>query len=345
MTSISSLSRVVLSTGTAVIVLAFGGLVDARTLMADSSNYSGGWGADSVVIDGKTSRDAYRGRVSKKKPPTTSSPAVQKTENMRAPSTTGLVWSSARRMVPTARQSKAQVISAGGMVGASAALCGAGLKEFCPAPPASRAPARPAARPAAPQARPQPATTETKEEVPEVSASDFAVLPIKAPKVGADLDGFGLRNGVTNIYVTGGVQVLQTDVLGQGVQVRATPVAYAFDYGDGSPINRTKKPGAPLPVGTLRNPDTAFETDTATSHRYKETGTYYASVTTTFSGEYRVAGGPWQQIQGTTDVSGAPFTIDIWRTTHLHVTEPCRHGQTTAGCNGYIGSGTPTQPP
>lgn len=165
-----------------------------------------------------------------------------------------------------------------------------------------------------------------------MSLSEFTVLPIAASQVEADLGGFGLRNGVTNIWAVGQEQQVQAEVLGSSVLVRARPVEYSFDYGDGTATVTTSEPGGPLPESVLQNSATAFETDTATSHRYTETGTYSVRVVTTFEGEYQVAGGGWIPIPGTTQVASAPFTVDIWRTKHLHVSGPCVPGQKAAGC-------------
>lgn len=167
-----------------------------------------------------------------------------------------------------------------------------------------------------------------------VSLSEYTVLPIAASRVEADLGGFGLRNGVTNVWAVADEQELEAEVLGRGVLVRAKPISYSFDYGDGSATRVTSKPGGPLPDRVLQDAATAFETETATSHRYTETGTYSLQVVTTFTGEYQVAGGGWVPIPGTTQVASDPFTVDIWRTKHLHVSGPCVPGQKAPGCPG-----------
>lgn len=52
----------------------------------------------------------------------------------------------------------------------------------------------------------------------------------------------------TNAYATSTTPVeLTTDLLGQPVRVRATPVAWSFDYGDGTVVGPTQDPGGPYP--------------------------------------------------------------------------------------------------
>jgi hypothetical protein len=211
--------------------------------------------------------------------------------------------------------------------------CLMGIKEFCPATPAA-APARQTQASGGAVSGGGSRSVRVQEALVGVSLSDFTVLPIKASTVRADLGGFGLRHGVTNVYATGGVQTVNAEVLGQSVVVRARPVTWSFDYGDGSAPNDSAEPGGPLPVGVLEDSETVFETDTVTSHRYEETGTYSLRVVTTFQGEYRVAGGEWVPIPGVTAVESDPFTVDIWRTRALHVSGPCQPGQRTAGCHG-----------
>ncbi|MGO3090030.1 MAG: PKD domain-containing protein [Galactobacter sp.] len=167
-----------------------------------------------------------------------------------------------------------------------------------------------------------------------VSLSEYTVLPIAASRVEADLGGFGLRNAVTNVWAVGDEQELEAQVLGRSVLVRAKPVSYSFDYGDGSGPRVTQEPGAALPASVLEDSATAFETETVTSHRYKETGTYSVQVVTTFEGEYQVGDGAWVPIPGSTQVASDPYTVEIWRTKHLHVSGPCLPGTQAPGCPG-----------
>ncbi len=141
-----------------------------------------------------------------------------------------------------------------------------------------------------------------------VTRSDFAELPLELPVVHLqpERDWF-LVNMDTLVFADGGQQVLETSVLGVPVAVRATPVEYVWDFGDGSEPLVTTEPGAPWPAQDV-------------GHVYtSEASGVVITLTTTWSGEFQVAGqGPWIPIAGTTTTQSqsAPFRIEAVET-HL----------------------------
>ena len=138
------------------------------------------------------------------------------------------------------------------------------------------------------QARPQPVVT----------AADFRRLPIPPALITIQPDPAKsptLINIPTNLYTTRSRQILVTTVLGQPVRVRATPIAYTWRYGDGT-IASTRTPGGPYP-------------DLSTGHTYTRPGTYTVTLTTTFTGEYSAANGPWQPIAGTAVIPAPTPTL------------------------------------
>jgi len=164
--------------------------------------------------------------------------------------------------------------------------------------------------------------------IPATIARDFAELPIPASKLHSQLDGFSLLHANTNLYADGSTHTLNTTVLGEPITVRVTPIRYRFDYGDGTSATTTS-PGGPLP-------DDGFDTPTATGHVYEATGAFTINLTTTYTGEYSVNGGAYQPINGTATVASTPLDLDIWRTRHYQVKEPCTPGSTAPGCAGPI---------
>jgi hypothetical protein len=106
-----------------------------------------------------------------------------------------------------------------------------------------------------------------------------------------------LINIPTNFYTDAAPVVLPTTVLGQPVRVRATPMRFRWTYGDGDGLT-TADPGAPYP-------------DLRTAHTYRQPGKHQLSLTTTYSGEYSVAGGAWLPIDGlaTVESPGAALTV------------------------------------
>jgi hypothetical protein len=134
--------------------------------------------------------------------------------------------------------------------------------------------------------------------VPVVTAQEFRRLPLPAGIVHIQPgNGRTLINVPTNTYVEARTIVLPTTVLGQRVNVRATPVTYDWVFGDGEKLH-TSDPGAPYP-------------DLRTAHTYLTTGTMTVALTTTYRGEYAVNGGPWQPIDGVATVTSPTVPLAV----------------------------------
>lgn len=129
-----------------------------------------------------------------------------------------------------------------------------------------------------------------------VSSAQFRRLPIPAPKIITQpATQVVLVNLGANLLTTKRTETLTTTVLGQPVQVRATPTTYHWTYGDGHQLTTTD-PGGRYPT-------------MPTLHNYQRPGRFTVTLRTTFTGEYSVAGGPWQPISGTAVTQSAPVTI------------------------------------
>ena len=129
-----------------------------------------------------------------------------------------------------------------------------------------------------------------------MTVSDFARLPVEPlqPHAGP-ADGWLPVNMVNVLHTEPSDQELSTELLGTPVAVRATPVSYHWDLGDGNTITTTN-PGKPFPAETV-------------SATYTQEGWYDITLTTTFSGQFSVKGGPWQDIDGTIEVASDPVPL------------------------------------
>ncbi|QSR26855.1 hypothetical protein CFH99_14590 [Nocardioides aromaticivorans] len=104
-------------------------------------------------------------------------------------------------------------------------------------------------------------------------------------------DGLTLVNFDTNFYTTSTRPIARTvTLLGRRVTLEATPSTFHWNFGDGERLS-TSDPGAPYP--SLR-----------VTHNYLRKDTYRPSLGTTYTGRYRVDGGPWRQIPGTVTING-----------------------------------------
>lgn len=171
-----------------------------------------------------------------------------------------------------------------------------GDERYCPPPAAD-----PAAPPPAPGAPAPVVQTIT------VTREQFLSLPI-AP---AGLERQPVRDWVlinieTIAYAHPQTQTFDIDVLGTPVTVRAEPVSFTWDFGEGEPFTTTSA-GHPYP-----DHDVFYEYKIPT-----EGGeTRAITLTTSWEGAYSVAGGQWQLIEGqaTTTETTAPFVVQEART-------------------------------
>lgn len=133
-------------------------------------------------------------------------------------------------------------------------------------------------------------------EVITVTREDFASMPVMPLVASAGPpEGWLPAHMVNVLYAESEPQTMDMTLLDTPVQVRATAVLYDWDLGDGNTISTTD-PGEPYP-------------SEAVSSTYRYEGWYDVTLTTTFSGQFFVAGGPWQDIDGTIEVTSEPIPI------------------------------------
>ena len=129
---------------------------------------------------------------------------------------------------------------------------------------------------------------------------EFKVLPLTGSGVSYQpADGMAVINLPFVAYTSGASQTVQTTILGTAVTIEATPVGFAWDYGDDSAVFKTKDPNRPYP-------NHAYE------HVFAHVGKARVTLTTTWSGRYSLNGSTWQAIAGTTTTTevSAPITVN-----------------------------------
>ncbi|MGQ7296580.1 PKD domain-containing protein [Quadrisphaera sp. KR29] len=137
------------------------------------------------------------------------------------------------------------------------------------------------------------------EAVPGLTLADFRALPIPPQDVVLEPgNGFALVGVPLNAVAGTAPRVLATAVLGAPVQVRATPVAWTWDFGDGTVLGPTTDPGALYPA-------------LATAHTYDRGGEVQVVLTTTYAGVFSVEGGPFTAVAGTADVVSPPVPLAV----------------------------------
>lgn len=116
-----------------------------------------------------------------------------------------------------------------------------------------------------------------------------ATLQVQPP------NGRTLVNFDTNFFTVREPFTRTVTLLGQAVELRITPAQFTWRFGDGTDTTTTT-PGAAYP-------------DLQVTHDYQRTGDYAPSVDTTYSAEWRLAGGAWQPVPGTVTIAGESVAL------------------------------------
>ena len=133
-----------------------------------------------------------------------------------------------------------------------------------------------------------------------LTSEEFRRLPLAASvPTFQPAGGRALVNKDLIVFADPAPQELSTVILGTPVQVRATPVEFVWDFGDGSAPLVTTDPGRPYP-------------DYSVAHLYASRGTFEVQLVTTWQGVYQVAGaGPWLAVAGTAQTTSATYAVGI----------------------------------
>lgn len=161
--------------------------------------------------------------------------------------------------------------------------------------------------------------------IPVFTVEDLQRLDIAAATSVVEPAPHTLVNYNTNVYAEAEAQEFTTDLAGYPVTVRVYPIEYTWDYGDGTSLGPTQLTGYPLE-------DNEWDIETDTSHRYTETGDVQVGLSTTFEGEYSVAGGPWLTVDGTSTVDSTPVEVSVWRAKVRNYADDCNENPAGAGC-------------
>ena len=107
------------------------------------------------------------------------------------------------------------------------------------------------------------------------------------------------------IFYTEPLQFTRTiTLLGQSVDVEATPSEYTWHHGDGTTAT-TSTPGAPYPAKEITH--SYLDAEVTVGH----------SVDVTYTARFRVEGGDWQGIDETVTIAGPPTALRISEATPL----------------------------
>ncbi|PKI92154.1 hypothetical protein CW368_04800 [Actinomycetales bacterium SN12] len=177
----------------------------------------------------------------------------------------------------------------------------------------------------APSDTAQPEDGEESPGLPPITITDLASFsPAKGTVLG-EPDNLGVAGLPTNFVAEAATHVRSGQLFGFPIDVRFTPAAYTFDYGDGE-SNTASSPGA-----SWQSLGQAQFTPTGTSHTYTERGTYDASVDVSYTAEIDLGAG-WFPIEGQLDIAGPTQQIRIFEAHTALVARTCAEQPSAPGC-------------
>ena len=137
-------------------------------------------------------------------------------------------------------------------------------------------------------------------DIPAAAARAFQEMQIAPSEVNVQPpDGWTLVNVDTIAFTDRDPRTMSTNLFGIPVEIRAVPSSYSWNFGDGSTPLTTTDPGAPYPAHTV-------------AHAYAKQGTATISLTTTWHGQFRLAGEPtWRDVAGEGTTVSSSGSLEI----------------------------------
>ncbi len=129
-----------------------------------------------------------------------------------------------------------------------------------------------------------------------------------------------------NFYSVVDQQLVNGTLLGQPATVRFTPVAWHWNYGDGSAAVRSTR-GATWAAQRLNDFD-----PTPTSHVYETEGEYLIRLSIDFHAEYRFGGSGFVPIRGTINLPANDLHVTVTGAKTVLVEHDCAANPSGPGC-------------
>ena len=142
----------------------------------------------------------------------------------------------------------------------------------------------------------------------------------------------------TNFYTTleGSSNIFEGDLPIGHTRIRAVPVAYRYEYGDGQEL-RTHQAGTPRSSSSSSTTTSSSSgvKETSTSYAYPQVGNFHAYVTVTYAGQYSIDGGPWQFFGTEVSRISEPVLVRVWESEVHSVGKTCTEDPGARGCPGH----------
>lgn len=155
---------------------------------------------------------------------------------------------------------------------------------------------------------------------PVPSESDFASFQIPPSTPHALPVDWTVTGKPTAFWADAGVKTFSAELLGFPLQIRATPVEFHWDFGDGASAS-TESPGQ----------EPAHPQNGTITHTYSQKGERTVTLTTVYTGEYNYGSG-WSAIAGTAAVESEGLPMTVYRYHKYRVEDDCNENPYGADC-------------
>lgn len=155
---------------------------------------------------------------------------------------------------------------------------------------------------------------------PIPSESDFASFDIPPSTPHALPVDWTVIGKPTAFWADASVREFSAELLGFPLQVRATPIEFHWDFGDGNSTSATspgREPSHPQ-YGSI-------------THTYSDKGDRTVTLTTVYTGEYSYGGG-WSPIPGTAAVQSDGLSMTVYRYHKYRVEDDCNENPYGTDC-------------
>jgi hypothetical protein len=144
---------------------------------------------------------------------------------------------------------------------------------------------------------------EGDDPAPVVTIDDLARFLPASAALHAEPNGWAVVGVPANFWAEASPATVAGELLDHSAEVRFTPQAYRFDYGDGTSKTSATAGASWAALGQEEL------TGTPTSHVYRTRGDVQARVTVVYSAQYRVADGPWIRVAGAVSGTAPPERV------------------------------------
>ena len=160
-----------------------------------------------------------------------------------------------------------------------------------------------------------------------ITVEDLAAFPVQPGGLTSEPRGWAVLGLPANLISDAAPHTVDGTLLDRPATVRFTPVAWTWDYGDGTTARTSTGGGTWTTLG--RN---EFD-PTPTGHTYTTRGTYRVHADVTFTAAYRFDSGTWIPIPGTLTVPATTeLTLRTVTARTALVSEDCHNRPTGPGC-------------